>query len=200
MWMKGDRLHIHLVHLEEVKPTEMPVEAHWRTQDYSQVQLWDTHFHLNSQSLALFLYFSLFLFLSLHFRHSVSPPSAQCVLSKALISLVLARFCMYSLCLLSPIYLAYQSAFMCQSFFFFPLVCCRRAFIFPRLLIIKSFIGRSCSEASEVTLLTEGHNRSHIYIMIASEHSVFSNKAQIFNSCLQSNKKKKTWNNTGLQG
>lgn len=52
--MKGDRLHIHLAHLEEAKLTEMPVAAHWRTQDYSQVQLRDTHTLPSSPSLALY--------------------------------------------------------------------------------------------------------------------------------------------------
>lgn len=40
-------------------------------------------------------------------------------LSTALISLVLARFCMHALCLLSPICLTYQPAFMRNFFFSF---------------------------------------------------------------------------------
>lgn len=128
--MKGDRLHIHLAHLEEAKPSEMPVEAHWRTPDCSQVRL----------CIALY---TVVLFSS-PFSISdacVSPPSARRVLSPTLISLLLAGFCMYSLCVLSPVYRAYQSPFMCKFFLFFlPLVFCRHAFIFPQLLIIKSFM------------------------------------------------------------
>lgn len=102
------------------------------------------------RSLSLTLSF----FLSLCFRRLCFATSARCFLSQALISLLLARFCMYSLCLLSPICTPYQSAFMLRIFLS-SLVSCRRAFIFPRLFIIKSFIEKSFSKASHVSVLAD---------------------------------------------
>ncbi len=76
-----------------------------------------THTLPSSSSLFTFVFFSSCLSVS---DACVSPPSVQCVLSLALISLVLARFCMHGLCPLSPIYLAYQFPFMREFFLFFP--------------------------------------------------------------------------------
>lgn len=166
--MKEDRLHIHLVHLEEVKPSEMPVDAHRRTRLLTGATVRHTYFHLHLRSLSLSLslrfFLSLSLFLSLCLDACVSPPSAPCVLSKALISLVLARFCMYSHCLLSPVFQAYQTPFMCKGVFFsfFFLLPCRHAFIFPQLLIIKLFIIQA-SQAIDVPPLTERGTVSVIF-------------------------------------
>lgn len=72
MWMKEGRLHIHLAHLEEAKPTEMPVRAHWQTPKITHRCNCEihTHLHLDPQSL-LFLPPSFFLtmFQMLVFRH-----------------------------------------------------------------------------------------------------------------------------------
>lgn len=111
--MNEDRLHIHLVHLEEVKPSEGPVKAPWQTQDSSQVQLCNTHISIFTFNLSLSCFP-----LPLCLEACVSPPSAQCFLSPSLILLVLARFCMCSYCVLSPFCPAYHFPFMSFVFFF----------------------------------------------------------------------------------
>lgn len=56
---KEDRLHIHLVHLEEVKPSEMPVEAPTNQRLLTGATATHTYFHLHLQSLCLYpLFFS----------------------------------------------------------------------------------------------------------------------------------------------
>lgn len=76
-----------------------------RTRDYSQVQDANMHFFLVHQiSLSLSLSLTLYVF---------PAPTFQ-----TLVFCVLARLCMYSLCLLSSIYTAYQSPLLCTGFFF----------------------------------------------------------------------------------
>ncbi len=174
----------------------MHVEAHWQTQDYSQVQLWDTHTHFHHHPPSPHLLLSLSLSLSLPLSVSpdltvlpscllvldscVSPPSAQCALSRALISLVLARFCMYSLCLLSPVYLAYQSPFMCKSFFFSPSSLVGMLLFFHNKKVLQRKVllqGQWC--------VSLRHRVKIFYVMTASKHSVVSNKVEIFNPAIQ---------------
>lgn len=132
--MKGGRLHIHLVHLEEAKPREMPVQAQW-TQDNSQVQLWDTHI---PTPISPALFPSLILFLCLRFR-----------------CLCFATFSVFyrrpssswswrvSAC---TVFVSYRqsasliSSLVCAIIFFSLLVCCRHAFHFSTVahnLVLK---------------------------------------------------------------
>lgn len=104
-------------------------------------------------SIFLSLCFSFFsLFLSPSLEACVLPPLALQVLSKALISLVLACFCMYSHCLLSPIVIAYQSPFMCKDFFISSPPCLLSAcFYFSTVAHNKMIHNIGCSKAIDAS-------------------------------------------------
>lgn len=166
--MKEDRLHIHLVHLEEAKPSEMPVEAHRRTRDYSQVQLCDAHIFPSSPPISFSLFipevFSLSLssclsvwtlvFHHLQLRVFYRRPSSHWSWRVSACTVIVSY--RQSSKLIRPLLCA---RVFFSLFFFLP---CRHAFIFPQLLIIKLFIIQA-SQAIDVPPLTERGTVSVIF-------------------------------------
>lgn len=135
-----------LVHLKEAKPPEMPVRAHRRTEDCSQVQLRDAHTRISNFAPDLLPQASPFLY------------ALACLSSCLAVKTLVFHHLRLSVPYRRPssrrswrvtactVFVSYRqsaaliSSLLCASFFFSPLVCCRHAFIPPQLLIIKLFI------------------------------------------------------------
>ena len=135
------------------------VEAHWRIQDCSQVQLWDTrthiHFHLHPQSLSPAL--CIRPFPSLCFiRLCVATFSSVCFIISPHLSGLGPFLHVQSLSLIAN--LPFLSLpFYAQVFFF--LVCRRHAFIFPQFLILKSLIEKGSAPKLVMFLCSLGDEK-----------------------------------------
>lgn len=156
--MKENRLLIHLAHLELVKPTEMPVEAHEEPEITHRCKMQTCISFLTIKSLSLSL--SLFLPNSVFFSCPYVSNACFATLSSAFLITDphlpgLGAFVhVQSLSVIANLHCLSVPPFM-NRIFLYSLVCCRHAFIFPQLLIIKSFIGWSVSKSIDVSLLTE---------------------------------------------
>lgn len=160
----------------------MHVEAHWRTQDYSQVQLWDTHTYTLSSSSPISLSCSLsrpwcFLFLSLGFGLlCFATFSSVCFIEGPHLTGLGAFLHVQSL---SPIANLPRLSvpFYVQVFFsFFP---CLLSACFYFSTIKKS--PEEGSPARPVMFLSFLKDTVKVfYVMIASNHSFFCNKVWIF--------------------